>query len=144
MPPAGCDFPQGVPDEDFTGADAIPTLVAEVNAAMVAVTGCSIGSACPTGFSADHAGAQQFFDLVIAELRARGFCAGQHRTGETDEIAVSRNCRAVWEGYHIFAYGGATVVWARNPSAPCGGSACPGLGGGSFRGIWWVPGSYCP
>ena len=42
------------------------------------------------------------------------------------------------------AYGGATVVWARTPSAPCGGSACPGLGGGSFRGIWWVPTSYCP
>jgi hypothetical protein len=133
-----------VPDEEFTGSDAYPTLVDEVNAAMVTVTGCSVGSSCPHGFGPGHEGAQPFFDRVIAELRARGLCAGQHRTGETDEIAVARNCRAVWEGYHVSAYGGGTVVWARYPSASCGGSACPGLGGGSFRGIWWIPTSYCP
>jgi hypothetical protein len=49
---------------------------------------------------------------VTAELRAQGFCAGQHAVGATDEIAVANmGCTGKWYGYHVCFFGGPKVVW---------------------------------
>ena len=141
--PTNCSFPQGIPDESFGYGPGLPVLHAQVNSVMTALTGCSVGSDCDHGSGPGDTGAQAWMARVTAALRAQSLCAGQHRDGETDEIAVARNCRGHWEGYHVANYGAAKVVWAGVPSAPCGGSDCPALGGGSFRGLTWVP-DHCP
>ena len=87
-----------------------PELGDQVNAAMVALRPeCPVGSRCvlPEGRQAWQA-------LVVAELRRRGLCAGQHNTG-TDEIAVASSPTAPREGWHVYAGaedGPGTVVWS--------------------------------
>ena len=132
-----CSFPQGVPNEDFIAAacsyaDTDPSVDAAVNAVMVGLTGCGVSSDCPiTGFAGSTADeiCQSWFAAVTAELRAQGYCAGQHEVGATDEIAVSKTgCTGKWYGYHICNYGGPKVVW--NP--------------GARRGWWAINPAYCP
>ena len=123
--PLSCSFPQNVPDpagfiaHATSYSDTDPTIDAAVNAVMAKLSGCSVGSRCPLdGFAGSTAGAkcQSWFAAVTQELRNRGFCAGQHVVGGTDEIAVnSLGCTNKWYGYHICYYGGPTVVW--NPGA---------------------------
>lgn len=131
-----CEFPQGVPDPDFTCASATyqetdPAVDAAVNKVMAALTGCGVGSDCPiTGFAGTNTDeiCQSWFAAVTKELRAQGYCAGQHAVGSTDEIAVSNTgCAGKWYGYHICNYGGPKVVW--NP--------------GARRGWWLIKPSYC-
>ncbi|MCC6556662.1 MAG: hypothetical protein IT372_27190 [Polyangiaceae bacterium] len=132
-----CEFPQGVPDPSFidsacTYQDTDPAVDAAVNAVMAALTGCGVSSDCPiTGFPGGTVDeiCQSWFAAVTAELRAQGFCAGQHIVGATDEIAVSNTgCTGKWYGYHICNYGGPKVVW--NP--------------GARRGWWAIDPAYCP
>ena len=99
---------------------------------MVSLTGCGVYSTCTlnsfTGANADEK-CQSWFAAVTQELRARGFSAGQHIVGSTDEIAVSNTgCAGKWYGYHICNYGGPLVVW--NP--------------GARRGWWRIDPAYCP
>ena len=93
--------------------------------------GCGIGSDCDiTGFAGTTVDeiCQSWFAAVTAALRAKGYCAGQHIVGSTDEIAVSNTgCGGKWYGYHICNYGGPKVVW--NP--------------GARRGWWMIKPSYC-
>jgi hypothetical protein len=102
-----------------------------VNEVMVALSGCGVGSDCPiTGFPGTNAGevCQSWFAAVTKALRDKGYCAGQHEVGYTDEIAVSNTgCGGKWYGYHICFYGGPKVVW--NP--------------GARRGWWMIKPSYC-
>ncbi|MCC6644502.1 MAG: hypothetical protein IT374_02895 [Polyangiaceae bacterium] len=135
---SGDPFPQGVPDPDGFIASAAsyddtdPAVDAAVNAAMSKLTGCSPGSDCPiTGFPGGSVEdiCQAWFGAVTAELRAQGFCAGQHVVGSTDEIAVANtSCDGEWYGYHVCFYGGPKVVW--NP--------------GARRGWWKIASQYCP
>ncbi|MCC6523405.1 MAG: hypothetical protein IT373_12170 [Polyangiaceae bacterium] len=131
-----CEFPQGVPNDQFYAAcaysDTDPSVDAAVNAAMVALTGCGVSSDCPlTGFggaTVDET-CQIWFAAVTAALRAQGYCAGQHEVGYTDEIAVSNTgCDGKWYGYHICNYGGPKVVWSP----------------GARRGWWAINPAYCP
>ncbi len=124
----GCSFPQGVPDGDFTGHTTTDATVADaVNSVMETLSGCSRGSDCYIGDR--YPDPQLWFAAVNAQLRAMGYCAGQHEVGSTDEIAVSATgCTGLWYGYHIFYYGGAKVVW--NP--------------GAQRGSWSIPSARCP
>lgn len=131
-----CEFPQGVPDEGFVAwagdyEDTDPTVDADVNAVMEALTGCGAGSTCDlstyAGASVDEQ-CQSWFAAVTAALRDRGYCAGQHSVGSTDEIAVSATgCGGRWYGYHVCYYGGPTVVW--NP--------------GARRGWWQIDPAWC-
>lgn len=131
-----CEFPQGVPDEGFIAsscsyADTDPAVDAAVNGVMQSLTGCGVSSDCPlVGFAGTNADeiCQSWFAAVTAELRAQGYCAGQHAVGSTDEIAVSNTgCDGPWYGYHICNYGGPKVVW--NP--------------GARRGWWAIDPGYC-
>lgn len=98
---------------------------------MVKLSGCNVLSDCDlSAFAGADVGqtCQNWFAAVTAELRAQGFCAGQHEVGYTDEIAVSNTCcEGHWYGYHICNYGGPKVVW--NP--------------GARRGWWAIKPSYC-
>lgn len=122
-----CSFPQGVPEASFTAWNLTNGSVAsEVNSVMAMLSGCSVGSDCPIG---DRFTDQQWFLAVAAELRARGYCAGQHELGYTDEIAVSATgCTGLWYGYHVYNYGGSKVVW----------------NGGAQRGAWSIEPQLCP
>ena len=131
-----CEFPQGVPDPDFICSaasyqDTDPSVDAAVNAAMAKLTGCGVMSDCDlSSYAGATAGdkCQSFFAAVTQELRAQGYCAGQHAVGSTDEIAVSKTgCVGKWYGYHVCFYGGPKVVW--NP--------------GARRGWWVIKPSYC-
>ncbi len=131
-----CEFPQGVPDPDFICSaasyqDTDPSVDSAVNSAMAKLTGCGVMSDCDlSSFAGATAGdkCQSFFAAVTQELRAQGFCAGQHAVGSTDEIAVSKTgCAGKWYGYHVCFYGGPKVVW--NP--------------GARRGWWVIKPSYC-
>lgn len=132
-----CSFPQGVPDPDYVCwageyQDTNPAVDAAVNAVMVDLSGCSAGSDCTiTGFPGDTVNeiCQSWFAAVTDRLRQQGYCAGQHVTGHTDEIAVSdTGCTGKWYGYHVCNYGGGKVVW--NP--------------GARRGWWMIDPSHCP
>ncbi|MBI5537493.1 MAG: hypothetical protein HY898_32520 [Deltaproteobacteria bacterium] len=132
-----CSFPQGVPDDGFfafscTYQETDPAVDADVNAVMATLSGCGIGSDCTiTGFPGTTVDeiCQSWFAAVTEQLRANGYCAGQHAVGSTDEIAVSNTgCTGKWYGYHICNYGGGKVVW--NP--------------GARRGWWMIQPQYCP
>lgn len=132
-----CDFPQGVPDPDFFCAassyqDTDPAVDAAVNAAMATLSGCDPMSDCIiTGIPGTTVEeiCQGWFAAVTQRLRDEGYCAGQHITGHTDEIAVSNTgCTGKWYGYHVCNYGGGKVAW--NP--------------GARRGWWMIEPSYCP
>ncbi len=132
-----CTFPQGVPDEDFIASacsygDTDPAVDQAVTAVMQNLTGCSPGSDCPivgfAGATIDEQ-CQSFFAAVTEQLRAQGYCAGQHIVGATDEIAVSNTgCTGKWYGYHICFFGGPKVVWMP----------------GARRGWWMIAPQYCP
>jgi hypothetical protein len=116
-PPAeGCTFPQGVPESDFTGGATTHVLGTQVNAAMERLTGCMTGTTCKLDMGAD-----EWFAKVTAELRSTGLCAGRHNEtppGATDEIAVATSCTGWWEGYHVYNYGGRSVVWSPGAARP--------------------------
>lgn len=132
-----CTFPQGVPDQDFIATacsygDTDPAVDQAVVAVMQNLTGCSPGSDCPivgfAGATVDEQ-CQSFFAAVTEQLRAQGYCAGQHIVGATDEIAVSNTgCTGKWYGYHVCFFGGPKVVWMP----------------GAKRGWWMIAPQYCP
>jgi hypothetical protein len=122
-PVESCSFPQGIPDQEFTGLPVSSVHAEVVNEVMAEITGCKVGSRCVHKKSP-----QEFMQLVVVALRERGLCAGQHITGRTDEIAVSSDCEGVWEGYHITTWAAKpTVVWSP----------------GSHRPAYKIPPSYC-
>jgi hypothetical protein len=122
-PPPVCDFPQGIPDGEFTGLPVSSEHAGTVNKVIAEITGCNVMSRCVIQESP-----QEFMRLVVAALRERGLCAGQHITGHTDEIAVAWHCLDRWEGYHIVSYGNpTTVVWSP----------------GSRRPAYTIPSDYC-
>jgi hypothetical protein len=91
-------------------------LGAEVNAAMAALRpDCPVGGRCVLTESR-----LEWQALVIAELRRRGICAGQHAP-TTDEIAVAVSSVGVREGWHVYAEGlnvPGTIVWAPHAARP--------------------------
>jgi len=147
LPPAtGCSI-HGEPGPLLEGYR--PALGSEVNAAMTALTGCDPGSRCVLA-----EGRQAWQARVIAELRRRGRCAGQH-TPTTDEIAAATSVTTPREGWHVYAgadSGPGTVVWSPGasmptyaaPDAPTPVAGCPvpvtpkvvrwGL---TYRNRWW-------
>ena len=116
-PPAeGCSFPQGVPNSDFTMGPVLTQYAATVNTAMKEITGCDIGTDCPTGMAPD-----EWMHKVIDAVKLTGLCAGRHvdtTPGGTDEIAVAAKCTDPWEGYKIYNYGGGKVIWSPNANRP--------------------------
>ena len=112
-PTTGCSI-DGEPGPLIQGYR--PALGAEVNAAMTALRpDCEPGSRCVLA-----EGRQAWQALVIAELRRRGRCAGQH-TPTTDEIAAATSVTAPREGWHVYAGaagGPGTVVWSPGASMP--------------------------
>ena len=147
-PPAtGCSI-DGEPGPLLAGYK--PVLGAEVNAAMTALRpDCDPGSRCVLA-----EGRQAWQARVIAELRRRGRCAGQH-TPTTDEIAAATSVTAPREGWHVYAgpdSGPGTVVWspgasmptyaapdAPPPTAGCSPPAVPKVDrwGLAYRNRWW-------
>lgn len=148
-PSTGCSI-DGEPGPEIPGYR--PALGAEVNAAMTALRpDCEPGSRCvlPEGRQAWQA-------RVVAELRRRGRCAGQHEP-TTDEIAAATTATAPREGWHIFAGpdgGPGTVVWSPGasrptyaapdappapPAAGCSPPAVPKVDrwGLAYRNRWW-------
>ena len=114
--PGECSFPQGVPGGDFTQGPVLTEFAGQVNANMKEITGCEIGTDCPTGMAPDP-----WMHAVIEKLQAQGLCAGRHvdtTPGGTDEIAVSASCTAAWEGYKVYNYGGGKVIWSPNANRP--------------------------
>ena len=112
-PPAGCSI-DGEPGPELPGYK--PALGGEINAAMVSLRpDCTPGSRCvlPEGRQAWQA-------KVVAEMKRRGRCAGQH-SPSTDEIAASTSTTAPRESWHVFAgpdSGPGTVVWSPGASRP--------------------------
>jgi len=114
--PLGCQAPQGM---QWSGPGQVTTSAGPlVNKAMAELLGCRAGSDCPHGEGPGEAAAQRWMARVIAELRLRGLCAGQHEAGITDEIAVATQCEGPWEGYHVANYGGGKVVWSPGAARP--------------------------
>lgn len=99
-----CDQPTPPPSQGCS-IDGLPgpvlepqgTLGAQVNAAILAVYGCS-GGRCVV-----QDGRQVAQRKIIDQLKRQGVCAGQHEPGVTDEIAVSTSATAVRESYHVYA-----------------------------------------
>jgi len=132
-----CEFPQGVPEGDFTYLGVRePTLGRTVNDAVSAATGCPVGATCEL----PGIGPNQLFEVVTQRLRDMGLCAGRHdetNPGGSDEIAVAESCLGPWQGYHIYAYTGYakwspasyTGDWTIKPvhceDAPPPPSTCP-------------------
>ena len=120
--PGGCSI-DGLPGPKLETADA--TLGGQVNAAILAVYGCS-GGRCVV-----QDGRQVAQAKIVAELRRAGVCAGQHEPGVTDEIAVSTSTTATRESYHVYAgppEGPGTLVLspqAVRPSYAAPGSSPP-------------------
>ena len=133
-PPAGGCSIDGEPGPALP--DHRPTLGPEINAAMAALRpDCDPGGRCVLEESR-----QSWQARVIAELRRRGLCAGQHEPS-TDEIAAATSATSPREGWHVYAGpwdGPGTVVWSPQaarlayaaPSSPPPptsppGDACP-------------------
>jgi len=143
-PSEGCSI-DGEPGPLLPGYK--PQLGAEVNAAMTALRpDCEPGSRCVLSD-----GRQAWQAKVVAEMRRRGRCAGQH-TPTTDEIAAATSISAPREGWHVYAGpadGPGTVVWSPGaatpayaaPEAPLGCSppAVPKVDkwGMAYRNRWW-------
>jgi hypothetical protein len=131
-----------------------PQLGGEVNAAMAARSGCEPGSRCVVPETR-----QEWQAKVVAEIKRRGLCAGQH-SPTTDEIAAATSVTAPREGWHIYAgpwAGPGTVVWAPGAARPAyeapGGpppidpppvAGCPApavpkvaMWGLTYRNRWW-------
>ncbi len=140
-PGASSGFPQGVPDSEFQGRASRPVLGDVVNRAMADLTGCDVGTRCEHGMTP-----HEWQRRVYLAFRARGYAAGEHREGESDEIAVRASAKGVcvWEAFHVSTYSATpAVVWASTPRAPCAGEQCPHLGGGAYRGDTIIPERYC-
>jgi len=111
-PAAGCSI-DGEPGPLIPGYRDV--LGPEVNAAMhVLRPDCDPGGRCVL-----EEGRQSWQARVIAELRRRGVCAGQHEPG-TDEVAVATSATAPREGWHIFAGDdtSGTIVWSPQAARP--------------------------
>ena len=134
-------FPQGIPEKDFSIVPGIPTLHDVVNQEIAAMfPNCQVHQDRCDGLGYS---AQSFFNVLNGRLRARGYWAGQHIEGITDEIAVAKDCKGEWENFHAWYHGEyGYPIWAREVSSPCAGSACTGQST-SYRGNTIIPGSYC-
>jgi len=152
-PSAGCSI-DGEPGPEMSGYK--PVLGNEVNEAMSSLKpSCSPGSRCVI-----TDGRQAWQARVIAELKRRGRCSGQHAP-TTDEIAVSTGISQPREGWHVYAgpdSGPGTVVWSPGavrptysapggpppepPQATCTGCPAPctpkvARWGLTYRNRWW-------
>lgn len=133
QPTLGCTAPQG------SWVRPKPTTLvarAEIVKVLRELGGCTEGSSCPL----PHDNQQSWQAKVVAELRARGLCAGQHEEGITDEIAViplgGSQCGR-WEAYKVFA------CTPPRPGEPSTLDTCPMVGRGKVR--WAIPSeSYTP
>lgn len=118
-PAAGCSI-DGEPGPELPAHR--PALGGEVNAAMTALRpDCAPGSRCVL-----QEGRQEWQARVVAELRRRGLCAGQHAPG-TDEVAAATSATAPREGWHVYAGpagGPGTAVWSPGAARPA--YAAPG------------------
>jgi len=114
-PSAVCSFPQGQ-SQNLTMGPVLRLAAPTVNTAMRELTGCDIGTDCPTGMAPD-----EWMHAVIEAVQSTGLCAGRHidaTPGGTDEIAVAMSCGGWWEGYKIYNYGGGKVIWSPNADRP--------------------------
>jgi len=112
-PPEGCSFPQGLPEDAFTGTSNPGTFGSAVNKVMAELTGCAVGSDCPVTFHPDI-----WMGMVEDKLRELGLCAGRHKAtppGASDQISVKGTdfCDGrKHENYKVYNYGGGKVIWA--------------------------------
>lgn len=104
-------------------------LVREVETAITEVTGCQPGYSCqiPASYQDSH-------NAIAARLRAKGYCAGQHEDGRSDNIVVSTNPprEGLWMEVHqivsgrngVYTWGWGKInqssaLWRiKDPSAP--------------------------
>jgi hypothetical protein len=132
-------FPQGVPEAEIGIIPGQPALYEVLNAEIAAMfPNCKDGDVRCDGLGYS---AQSFFLVLNQRLRARGYWAGQHREGQSDEMTITRDCKGEWENYHAWDYNG-SPLWARPVSSPCAGHACTGKGT-SYRGNTVIPARYC-
>ena len=109
--PQGAEWRVGAKNNKFDKA---------VNAVMSDIAKCDVGSNCIHGY-----GDLEWLSVVTAGLREKGFCAGQHIDGVTDEIAVActilsedkltcllSQCQGEWEGKHVAHFGVGKIVWS--------------------------------
>ena len=112
-PPDACGFPQGAPNEDFTGTANPGNYGSVVNRVMSDLSGCAVGTDCPITFGPDP-----WMAMVCEKLCEMGLNCGRHDNeppGATDQISVTRGsfCNGqVHENYQIYNYGGQKVRWA--------------------------------
>lgn len=139
VPPPSLRFPQGVPDHEILIVPGVPTLGDVVNAEIAAMfPGCKVGDVRCDGLGYSP---QSFLAVLNDRLRARGYWAGQHREGSSDEMTVTQDCRGEWQNFHAWDYNG-SPLWANGPSSPCAGHGCQGKGT-SYRGNTRIPEGYC-
>jgi hypothetical protein len=137
--PASLKFPQGVPDHEIVIIPGVPTLGDVVNAEIAAMfPDCKVGDVrCNSlGYSP-----QSFFNVLNSRLRARGYWAGQHHDGVSDEMTVALDCKGQWQNFHAWDFNG-SPLWANGPTTPCAGHGCNGKGT-SYRGNTIIPAGYC-
>lgn len=98
-PTTGCT---NIPNEDSVAVTprppANPAYADAINAAMVKVTGCDVGSQCPI-----EEPMQSFFARVTEEIRKGGLCAGVQTDSEgpVDQICVGTEQEC--QGNHVFS-----------------------------------------
>jgi hypothetical protein len=112
-PEEECGFPQGVPNEAFTGVQNPGVYGSVVNRAMADLSGCAVGTDCPITFHPDV-----WMALVCEKLCDQGLNCGRHDNeppGASDQISVKRGsfCDGQpHENYQVYNYGGKKVRWA--------------------------------
>jgi len=112
-PPSECGFPQGIPNDDFTGVENPGSYGSVVNKVMAELSGCAVGTDCPITFHPDL-----WMALVCGELCDLGVNCGRHDNeppGASDQISVTRGsfCDGTrHENYSVYNYGGKKVRWA--------------------------------
>lgn len=96
---------------------------------------------CPGRNSRCVLGERQAFiwNRLVPALNARGWCAGQHENGRSDELSMQRPGDARWYNFHPVGGNEGTAVWCKPDRENCEGAPeCEGRG--SWRGRWqFVP-----
>lgn len=103
-PTARCSFPQGVPQEDFKEVTNPGQFSKVMDATIKELTTCAGETDCTWG----PLDPQIYIKQLVVRLQEKGYCAGQHVDGDTDQISIALSCGAnvVWENYQPVNFGG--------------------------------------
>lgn len=99
-----CFFPQGVPQADYSELPNPGEFSEVVDQTIREHTVCEGATDCIWG-SQDP---QVYLAILVDSLQKKGFCAGQHENGKTDQISIAHSCSAntLWENYQPVNFGG--------------------------------------